>query len=64
MTDWSDYDDIEAYVRDNRERLERVVRHSNDPYARACAWTILDAGSDQPELERLQEELEQLQEGS
>lgn len=64
MTDWAEYDSVEAYVADNRERLERVVRHSNDPYARACAWTILDAGTDQPELERLQEELERLQEGS
>ena len=64
MTDIRNYDDVESLVEDNREMLERVLRHSNDSFARACAWALIDAGSDQPELEQLQRELDALQEAA
>ncbi len=54
-------DDIEQFVDENRESIERVLRHSNDAYARACAWALLDAGSDDPDIEDLQRELDQIQ---
>jgi len=57
------FDDVEAYVQENREMLVRVLRHSNDEFARACAWTLLDEGSSEPELEQLQDELEAIREG-
>jgi|GEM_PF-6451433 len=64
MTNLENYDSAESFVDENREMLERVLRHSNDSYARACAWALIDAGSDAPDLERLQHELDTLQEGS
>ena len=54
-------ENIDDFVDENRESIERVLRHSNNSYARACAWALLDAGSDDPELEDLQRELDQLQ---
>lgn len=56
------YNSVEAFVDENREMLERVLRHSNNAYARACAWALLDAGSEAPDLHRLQQELTALQE--
>ena len=54
-------DDIDHFVDENRESIERVLRHSNNSYARACAWALLDAGSEDPDLEDLKRELDQLQ---
>jgi hypothetical protein len=54
-------DDIDQFVDENRDSIERVLRHSNNAYARACAWTLLDAGSDDPDIDALQRELDQLQ---
>lgn len=51
----------EAFVANNQEMLVRILRHSNNAYARACAWAILDAGSEAPDLETLQRELAVLQ---
>jgi len=58
----TNYDDIEQFVDANREALVRVIKHSDNSYARACAWTLLDAGSDGPELEQLQSELSHIRE--
>ena len=58
----AEYDNPNAFVDETREMLERVLRHSNDTYARACAWALLDAGSDAPDLDTLRDELEALQE--
>ena len=44
------------------ESLERVVRHSSNAYARACAWTLLDIVCDGPELADLEDELKELRE--
>lgn len=30
------------------DMLERVIRHSSNPYARACAWTLYDAVTEGP----------------
>ena len=62
MTARDHYTSPEAFVADNREMLVRILRHSNNAYARACAWAILDAGSDAPDFETLQRELAVLQE--
>ena len=56
----TDYDDLEQFVDANREELVRVIKHSDNSYARACAWTLLDAGSDGPELEQIQNELDHI----
>lgn len=61
MTLAEDHDSVETFVDENREMLERVLRHSNNVYARACAWALIDAGSDPPELAQLSKELEVLQ---
>lgn len=60
---FEEYDTVEDYVEENRNSLERVLRHSNDAFARACAWALIDAGSEPPEIDQLQRELEVLQEG-
>lgn len=62
MTDGTRYSSPEAFVADNQEMLVRILRHSNNAYARACAWAILDAGSEAPDLDTLQRELAALQE--
>jgi len=62
MTDIDDIDDPETFVRQNKEMLVRILRHSDNSYARACAWAILDAGTDDPEIEQLENELQQLKE--
>ena len=61
MGDSTRYTSPEAFVDDNREMLVRILRHSNNAYARACAWAILDAGSDAPDLDTLQRELAAIQ---
>ena len=41
----------------DQEQLERVIRHSGNPFARACAWVLLDQLLDEPDIEELEEEL-------
>lgn len=63
MTDEFDLPtDPEMIVDEHREMLVRVLRHSSDPYARACAWTLLDAGSDAPTLEQVESEIQAFKE--
>lgn len=63
MTDEFDLPtDPETIVDEHREMLVRVLRHSSDPYARACAWTLLDAGSDAPKLEQIESEIQTFKE--
>jgi hypothetical protein len=54
-------EDIETYVRENRDQIVKILRHSSDRFSRACAWTLLDRGLPDPELAELQRELELLQ---
>jgi hypothetical protein len=51
--------DIESYVRQNRDAIVRVLRQSSDNFARACAWTLLDRGL--PELTELRREFDRVQ---
>ncbi|WP_254535273.1 hypothetical protein [Halomarina litorea] len=57
-----DIDDIdeETYVRENREQIKAVIKHSEDEFARACAWVLLDKYSDDADLDTLAEELDTL----
>lgn len=50
-----DIDDIdpETYVQENRDRLVQIIRHSDDPFARACAWTMLDRYTPDREIDEL-----------
>lgn len=57
MKDLSDIDASE-YVPEHREELVDVIRHSSDPFARACAWVLLDEYSDDPDVEALRDELD------
>ena len=59
-----EYTSTAEFVDENREMLERVLRHSNSPYARACAWALIDAGSDAPDIGRLKRELEIVKEAA
>lgn len=59
MNDIGDVDP-ETFVAENREQVVKVIRHSSDPFIRACAWTLLDRYSDDPDLEELHEELEEI----
>lgn len=51
---------LSDYVDENSDQIRRVIRHSDNEYARACAWALLDAGGDGPEIERLRDELNEL----
>jgi hypothetical protein len=55
-----DIDDIdpETYVQENRDRLVQIIRHSDDPFARACAWTMLDRYTPDREIDELHDELD------
>jgi len=55
-----DVDDIdpEEYVQENREEVIRVIRHSDDAFTRACAWTLLDRYTPDQDLDELHDELD------
>jgi hypothetical protein len=55
-------DGIREYAKNNKDTLEEILRHSNDAFARSIAWTILDRGLEDPEIEQLQREFEFLKE--
>jgi predicted Zn-ribbon and HTH transcriptional regulator len=48
------------YVRENREKILAVIKNSDDPYTRACAWTLLDRHTPEKDLEELKDELDAL----
>lgn len=51
--------DVDQYVRRNRDQISDILRHSDDPYARACALVLLKHGGSEPELDAVIEELKQ-----
>lgn len=55
-------DGIEQYAKENTDELVEIIRHSSDSFARAMAWTVLDRGLSDPEIEQLQREYEWLRE--
>jgi predicted Zn-ribbon and HTH transcriptional regulator len=52
--------DPDVYVRENREKILAVIKNSDDPYTRACAWTLLDRHTPEKDLEELKDELDAL----
>lgn len=46
------------YIEENRAKILAVIRGSDDPFARACAWALLDRHTPANELDTLHEELE------
>jgi DNA-binding FadR family transcriptional regulator len=50
----------QQYVRENRDTLVEVLQHGDDEFARACAWTLLDAAGETPDLDELATERERL----
>ena len=55
-------DNPEEYVRENRDTLRRVLRHSDDQMARAWAWALLDRYGETPDLHDLKREFEAAEE--
>lgn len=51
-------EDIREYVRENRDLIAGVLRHSQDPYARACAFVLLKHGGTERDIEAIEADLE------
>lgn len=49
--------DPEEYVSEHRQQLLTLVRRSDDPFTRACAWTLLDRHTPDNSYQELKEEL-------
>jgi len=52
-------DDLTDYVRENRNVIADVLRHSQDPYARACALALLKHGGTERDAELVKREVEE-----
>lgn len=52
--------DLSTYVRENRDVLANVLRHSQDPYARACALALLMNGGTARDVESVKQEVEEI----
>jgi len=52
-------EDIRDYVRENRDEIAHVLRHSQDPYARACALVLLREGGTERDAEKIIQEVEE-----
>lgn len=51
--------DPEQYVDENRDLLVDVLRHGDDPYARACALILLKEGGSERDVEEIKREIEE-----
>jgi hypothetical protein len=60
MASASSADDLSAYVRENRDVIANVLRHSQDPYARACALALLMNGGTKRDAESVKQEVEEI----
>lgn len=54
--------DPETYVRENKETLQKIIRHGDDKFVRSLCLAALIRYGDEPDLEDLQTELERAQE--
>lgn len=54
-------DDPEAYVRNNRETLLRVIRHGDDAFTRGLAIAALVKYGPDPSLETVKQDLERME---
>lgn len=50
----------DEYVRNSRERVLQVIKSSEDPYTRACAWALLDRYTPNEDIDQLHDELDEL----
>ena len=50
--------DPEEYVQEHRARIVEIIRHSDDPFARACAWMLLDRYTPDIDIKELRDELD------
>jgi hypothetical protein len=50
--------DPDVYVRENRETLVEIIKHGTDPWVRALAMAALVEFGGEPELDRVQRELD------
>lgn len=46
------------YVRENRDTLVEIIKHGSDPFVRSLALAALVEFGSNPDLERVQRELE------
>lgn len=53
-------DDLTTYVREHRDVIANVLRHSQDPYARACALALLIHGGTTRDVETVKQEVEEV----
>jgi len=52
--------DLSTYVRENRDVIANVLRHSQDPYARACALALLVNGGTTRDVESVKQEVDEI----
>lgn len=52
--------DPEEYIEENRQEIIAVIRGSDDAFARAAAWALLDRHTPDNDLATLRRELEQV----
>jgi len=53
--------DPDEYVRENADRLRRVVKHGDSKWARALALAALVEYGDGPELDQLRHEIDTME---
>jgi len=52
----------EKFVKENRDSIIAVIRASDDPFTRACAWALLDKHTSDTDIDELHEELDSIAE--
>jgi len=50
--------DPDEYVRNNRDTLVRIIKHSNDDFVRSLALAALVEYGEDPDIEKVRRELE------
>jgi hypothetical protein len=50
------------YVRDNKEQLDRLIKHSNNDFVRALAIAAIIEYGDDPSVEAITRDLERIKE--
>lgn len=53
-------EDVREYVQENRDLIVDVLRYSQDPYARACAFVLLKHGGTERDVDAIEADLETL----
>lgn len=53
--------DPDQFVRENGDQLRRIVKHGDDEWARAFALAALVEYGDQPDVDRLRDEIARME---